>query len=243
MRLRQIALVASDLRKVETEICEQLGLEVCYRDPGLTGFGLRHGLYAIGDHILEVVVPKVPGTTAGRFLDRRGGDGGYMVLVQVDDVEAEKQRAVDEGFRVIHEGGTEQPTVGPGEERASIKGVHFHPKDVGGAILSIDQPDPPSSWGWAGYDWEYHSRDEVVNDLVAVDIQAQDPADMATRWGRALGHDVTAGNEIVLSDATIRFVADTDGRGDALVAADLVATDRSRAGETIELCGTRFNLV
>ena len=76
MRLRQIAVVTEDLRGIEREICDQLGLEVCYRDPGLSHFGLRHGLYAIGDQILEVVAPKQPGTTAGRFLERREGEGG-----------------------------------------------------------------------------------------------------------------------------------------------------------------------
>ncbi len=243
MRLRQIALVAADLRSTEEQICAELGLEVCYRDPGLAGFGLRHGLYAIGDRILEVVVPKQPGTTAERFLDRRGGDGGYMVLVQVDDVSAHKARVLDAGFRVIHDGGVTQPTAAPGEQPATIRGIHLHPKDVGGAILSIDQSDPADSWGWAGYDWQYHSRDEVVSDLVAIDIQADDPAAMAERWGRALDHPVDGENRIELSDATIRFVAAEDGRGDGLAAADLVATDRARAGETIELCGTRFNLV
>ena len=78
MRLRQIALVARDLRPVEETICETSGLEVCFRDPGLSFFGLRHGLYPIGDHILEVVVPKQPGTTEERFPDRRDGDGGYL---------------------------------------------------------------------------------------------------------------------------------------------------------------------
>lgn len=242
MRLRQIALVAADLRQVEEEIYDKLGLELCYRDPGLAAFGLRHGLYPIGDHILEVVVPRQPGTTAERFLERRGGDGGYMVLVQTDDLDAERTRVTDAGFRLVHDGGTTQPTTAPGESPASIRGIHLHPKDVGGAILSIDQSDPPQSWGWAGYDWEYHSRTDIVNDLVAIDIQADDPAAMAERWGRALGVAVD-GAELALDDAVIRFTAATDGRGDGLAAVDLVATDRSRAGETIELCGTRFNLV
>lgn len=247
MRLRQIALVAAELRPVEEAICRELGLELCYRDPGLAAFGLRHGLYPIGDHILEVVVPRQPGTTAERFLDRRGGDGGYMVLVQTDDLDAERARVTEAGFRLVHDGGVTQPTTAPGEAPASIHGIHLHPKDVGGAILSIDQSDPPESWGWAGYDWEYHSRTDVVTDLVAIDIQADDPGPMADRWSRALGLPISTSSEseseIELSDAVIRFVPATDGRGDGLAAADLVATDRSRAGETIELCGTRFNLV
>lgn len=35
LRLRQICLVARDLAPVEKLISEVLGLEVCYRDPGV----------------------------------------------------------------------------------------------------------------------------------------------------------------------------------------------------------------
>ena len=232
MRLRQIALVARALRPVETEICEQLGLEVCYRDPGLGHFGLRHGLYPIGDRLLEVVVPKQPGTTAERFLDRRAGDGGYMVIVQVDDLEAERARLADTDVRIVFEARGE-----------GIHGLHLHPKDVGGAILSIDQADPPESWGWAGPDWAYHRREDVVRDLVAVTIQAADPDATASRWSTALGRAVSDDRTIGLEDAEIRFVAPRDERGDGLVSADVVASDRARAGESLELCGFRFELV
>lgn len=232
MRLRQIALVANDLRPVERELTETFDLEVCYRDPGLAGFGLRHGLYAIGDHILEVVSPKQDGTTAGRYLDRRGGDGGYMILVQVDDLDAHRDRLAGTDLRVVFE------AEGPG-----IRGIHLHPADVGGAIVSIDQNEPPEAWGWAGLDWEYHTASSVVDDLVAVDIQADDPADLAARWSLALDRPVDGDGNIPLDDGLIRFVAATDGRGDGLTAADLVAVDRDRVGQSFDVCGTRFNLV
>jgi hypothetical protein len=232
MRLRQIALVARELRPVEQAICETLGLEVCYRDPGLAVFGLRHGLYPIGDRLLEVVVPKQPGTTAERYLDRRSGDGGYMVIVQVDDLDAERARLETAGIRIAFEA-----------KGSGIHGLHLHPKDVGGAIVSIDWADPPESWAWAGQDWQYHSRNDVVTDLVAVEIQADDPIALAERWSLALGQPLADASTIRLRDATIRFSQATDGRGDGLAAADLVAADRSRAGKCLELCGVRFNLV
>ncbi len=232
MRLRQIALVARELRPVEQAICESLGLEVCYRDPGLAVFGLRHGLYPIGDRILEVVAPKQPGTTAERFLDRRGGDGGYMVIVQVEDLEAERARLEKAGIRIAFDA-----------KGSGIRGLHLHPKDVGGAIVSIDEAHPPESWAWAGQDWAYHSRKEVVTDLVGAEIQADDPMAMAERWSLALGKPLEDSSMIQLSDATIRFSKAEDGRGDGLAAVDVVATDRGRAGECVELCGVRFNLV
>jgi hypothetical protein len=231
MRLRQIALVAEDLRPVEQEIIAELGLELCFRDPGIAEFGLRHGLFPIGDRLLEVVVPKQEGTTAGRLLERRGGDGGYMVLLQTDDVDREQARLEAAGMRIVY--------VAHGK---TIKGLHIHPKDVGGAILSIDQADPPESWEWGGFDWEYHSRSDVITDLVAAELQAEDPDAMAERWSIAVDVPVVD-RTITLDDGELRFVAASDGRGDGLAAVDVVATDRSRAGETINICGTGFNLV
>src|SRR5258707_2969890 len=86
MRLRQIALVASDLAAAQTDITGVLGVNYAYDDPGVGKYGLRNAVFPIGDTFLEVVSPNKPGTTAGRLLQKRGGDGGYMVILQVDDL-------------------------------------------------------------------------------------------------------------------------------------------------------------
>jgi hypothetical protein len=230
LRLRQLVLVAHDLRPVEQQLVDDFGLEVCYRDPGVGNFGLRHGLYTIGDQLLEVVSPKQYGTTAARYLDRRGGDGGYMVIVQLDDLDAQRERMADLDVRIAFEAST-----------TGLKGLHLHPADVGGAILSLDEPDPPESWAWAGPDWAYHSSD-AVSAMTAVEIQADDPGALAGRWAAILDRpaiDCT----IECDDAAIRFVEATDGRGDGLAAIDLAVTDRVRVGETRAVGGVRFNLV
>ena len=104
---------------------------------------LENSVMALGDTFLEIVTPVEENTTAGRFLARRGGDGGYMVIVQVDDL-AERRADVDGlGVRVVWE---------TKEEKAAA--FHMHPKDVGGAILSFDQMWPPESWQWAGPNWD-----------------------------------------------------------------------------------------
>jgi hypothetical protein len=113
---------------------------------------------------------------------------------------------------------------------------------VGGAILSLDQAEPQESWLWAGHDWQYHSLDSVVTDMVAVEIQADDPDAMGARWAKAVGRPVSEG-VMALDDAEIRFVQARDGRGDGLAAADLRAKDRARAGETLNLCGFQFRLI
>src|SRR5476649_479980 len=79
MRLRQIALVGKDLDAAEADIRAILGLDYAYDDPGVGKFGLKNAVFPIGETFLEVVSPRQAGTTAGRLLEKRGGDGGYMV--------------------------------------------------------------------------------------------------------------------------------------------------------------------
>ena len=48
LRLRQIALVANKLEPVLDDLCDTLGIEVCYRDPGVGTYGLENALMPIG---------------------------------------------------------------------------------------------------------------------------------------------------------------------------------------------------
>ena len=85
LRLRQICLVARDIEQVTQAFQTIFGLEVCHIDPNVGKYGLENRLLPIGNQILEIVAPTQPDTAAGRYLERRGGDGGYMVITQCDD--------------------------------------------------------------------------------------------------------------------------------------------------------------
>ena len=248
MRLRQVALVARDLEPVVADLCAVLGIEVAFRDPGVRAFGLHNAVMPIGDTFLEVVSPVEPNTTAGRFLDRRGGDGGYMVILQCDDLDADRQRIKELGVRVVWSA-----------DLPEIRGTHLHPRDVGGAILSLDAAEPPSSWRWAGTEWERAVRMDVVSELAGVELQADDPLALAQRWSQVLNRPVaqTAAGviRIVLDQGVIRFVPATDGRGAGVGGIDVAVTDRRRllaaahqrgvpaGADQVIICGTRIHLV
>ncbi len=236
LRLRQVALVANDLTTTENELAQALGLERCFRDPGVGEFGLRNALFPIGDRFLEIVSPTKEGTTAGRLLERRSGDGGYMVILQTDELEAFRERFDANGVRVVYEAVTD-----------GIVGLHLHPSDLGSAIVSIDQADEPAEWPWAGPVWRAHQRHDVTSDLVGVELQADDPAATAARWAGVLGRSVDDAGDgthtIELDDASLRFTPVRDGRGPGVSAIDVVATDRSQVGAIIERVGVRINFV
>ncbi len=100
LRLRQVVLVAPELGPALEEVRDGLGIEPCFHDPGVAEFGLENVLFPIGDQFLEIVAPVQDGTAAGRMLERRGGAGGYMVMVQCDDLDRRRSRLGDLGVRV-----------------------------------------------------------------------------------------------------------------------------------------------
>lgn len=249
MRLRQIALVAHDLEASVDDLCGVLGLEIAFRDPGVAAFGLHNAVLPVGDTFLEVVSPVEENTTAGRLLARRGGDGGYMVILQTGDLTADRRRLAALGVRVVWE--TELPDIAT---------VHLHPRDVGGAIVSLDAPDPPDSWRWAGPDWRSAVRPERCAAIAAVELEARDPRAMAARWSQVLDRPLSAGPrgdpEIRLGPrgaGTLRFLPAGE-RGEGFAGFEIAANDaravldsaRARGlpleGDAFEICGTRIRL-
>ncbi len=95
--------------------------------------------------------------------------------------------------------------------------THLHPKDTGGAILSLDYMHPAARWEWGGPDWQQHVDTSTSLIITAAELQADDPADMARRWARALGlvaeqHHQTY--HIALQQSEIRFVSPADTNED-----------------------------
>jgi Glyoxalase-like domain len=244
-RIRQIVLAAHDLETIVSDLTNILGVEVAYRDPQVAEFGLHNALMPIGDQFLEVVAPFKPGTAAGRHLERRG-DSAYMIILQTDDLTRDRARFEQLGVRIIWQA-----------NHADIRAVHLHPKDIGGAIVSIDQPVPPVSWRWAGPDWQKHPSQNAQR-VLAVEIEARDPEAMARRWAKVLGlgDPVEHGDGWRLSvmDGALDFVeADTRGDGVKSFTLNMKAPDMSMKnaqardvsveGRSVTVCGTRFHIV
>jgi len=243
MRLRQVALVASELDRSVEDLCDVLGVDVAYNDPNMVVFGLVNAVMPVGDTFLEVVSPAQEGTTAGRHLERRGGDGGYMLILQTGDLRRERERIEKLGVRVVWEIETERAEV-----------IHLHPRDIGSSLVSFDQMSEWDEWEWAGPDWRSKIRRDSVAGIAAAELQSEDPERCVARWSEVLGIP-RRGFEIPLDEGTLRFVLAADERGDGLGGIDVVATDapevlrraRERGlpidGHCITLCGIRVHLV
>ena len=251
LRLRQICLVAPHLEPSVSTLCTVLGTMVSYVDPNVEKYGLINALMPIGNAFLEVVAPTRPNTAAGRYLDRRGGAGGYMVILDCDAIEPWLGHLPTVGVRVAND------LDYPGEYR----GLQLHPRDTGGALLEInhshggawDGPYHPAGPRWKGA----HGVD-AEDRITAAELQSADPGRLADRWSEILRRpvrDATGVPTIDLDLGTLRFVTATDGRGEGLGGIDLKIPRHERArfaarqkevpeaDGALMLCGTRVRLV
>jgi hypothetical protein len=252
LRLRQIALVARTLEPIERQLTSVLATEVCFRDPGVGKYGLRNALWALGGTFLEVVAPIRDNTAGGRYLDRRGGDGGYMYIVDCDDLDARRAQLQELGVRAVE-------SVRAGDAVLWSEAIHLHPKDTGGCLLSIDRhsggPDTMGGYLWAGPDWQAKARRDVV--IAGAVMQCDDPAATAQRWARVLRRPAAAsdgGYELPLDNAVARFVPLADDRGEGLARvllscaepasmfAAAMASGAAVGPRWIEICGVRFEI-
>lgn len=251
LRLRQICLVAQELAPVVDALTDVFGVEVCYRDPGVKRFGLENALMPFGNQLLEVVAPVEEDTTAGRYLERRGGDGGYMVITQCQDAAWRDARVEATGMRLAF-----------GFQADEYDCAQLHPKDTGGTFFEIDYQhggeaeDGP--WHPAGPDWKKFRRLERVAGFAAAEIQSPDPERLARRWAgiidRATAEASADAWTIALDNAELRFVPARDGRPEGLGGIEVIATDPGAClaaaqargcrgdGDLVELCGTRFRV-
>ena len=218
IRLRQIALVAHSLDQAISDISGALDVDVIYRDPGVGFFGLHNALFCIGDQFLEVVSPIQEGTTAGRLLEKLGGDGGYMALYEVDDLDTRIDHVKSLGIRTVWEGTGD-----------AIRGRHLHPRDTGGTLVSLDQPDIAGEWAWGGPQWKSRRASSVVSAIDSFTVSVPDPDFSRTHW-----------TKLGINEA-VRFVS-CEEQPEGLTEVTMKCVDSSRDGESFQLCGITITL-
>lgn len=224
--------MARYLDPVVSELSSAFGLRVAYRDPAVATFGVHNAVMPAGTQFIEVVSPlpgsEPGGTAAGRFLERVGGDGGYMVICHSDEPEAVRKRASAGGVRIAFEA-----------DDHGYRIMQLHPRDTGGSFLEVDyQPggsDPWGPWTPAGPDWQSAVCSDVIDGLVGVTVSSADPARTASVWSALLDRPLRDGSVLDLDNATVSFVA---GPVDALTG---VTVSGPPPGSSWMIGGVRFS--
>ena len=247
IRLRQICLVARDRDSVVDDLESVFNIRTAFNDPVVAAFGLHNAVLPVGDQFLEVVAPTKDGTAAGRYLDRRGGDGGYMLIFQTDGQPVIRDRIRTMGIRTVLD-----------SEMDGYTCMQLHPADTGVTFLEIDRQDPPDEWHPAGHGWRDAVDTSLVTSLGQADCGCVDPQASSALWGSIMDLPVTIGrncgmHKIRPVDFCVRFTP-AGPRGEGIDAIDINVKDadtireRARARglvtdqESVTIGGVRFVL-
>ena len=199
LRLRQICLAAPSLGPAEAAITTILGMPVTFRDVNVGPYGLENAIFPLGPDVLEVVAPTREGTAVGRFLERTGGRGGYMVILDCDDPEARRAHAETLGVRaanvIDHDG---------------YHGVQLHPRDCRAAMIEFNHTTGGEALGGpyhpAGPDWPVAAGRHLA--LLEAELETADAAGLAQHWARILQREpvpAAGGWRIALDHGAIRI--------------------------------------
>jgi hypothetical protein len=231
VRLRQLVLAALQQAPVEQALRELLAAPAPHHDPDVGRFGLTNAVLAAGCDFVEVVSPSAPGTAAGRWLARNGGDGGYMLMVDGPPALTAPDRVAALAVREVHR-----------VELPDVVDVHLHPRDTGGVLLALDAVDPPGSWRWAGPAWT-RSSPACAGGLREVTVAVPDPGGVARRWAALLDVPAADGDCRLRLDDGRQHLSFVIGAGDvaAVTAARLALP--GAAHRTADVGGVRVEVV
>ena len=139
-------------------------------------FGIANTVFALGDCFLEVVSPTQSDTAAGRYMERHGGDAGYMLIFDLEDLEP----ARDANPRDGHPHG-----LAAGPARHLRAPTCIRRTCTGRSSRSTAPALTEAGAGGAGVDRE--DGNGAPGRLTGVTVAVADPAATAARWGAVLG--------------------------------------------------------
>lgn len=252
IHLRQICLVAHDLTSTVETLEDVLGIPVVFEDPAVGRYGLENRLLLVGTQFLEVVSPTQDNTAAGRFMNRIGDDGGYMVITQSGSRAVQEQvraNAEANGVRVANE-----------RDHEWYRLFQLHPGDMGASFFSapwVEGGDPVGRWPFAGdRAWMSKTGECKTTAITAAELRAKDPEALARHWAAVAGREIGFDDGVPgfdLDNARIRFVP-ADGLEQCLCGLDVTVDDAdavlgradarelATTADSVTICGVQFNL-
>lgn len=86
--------------------------------------------FMVGDTKIELLEASASDSAISKFIEKRG-EGIHHIAFEVDDIEAEMKRLLDEGFELIHQ----TPKDGADNKRICF----LHPKGTNGVLVELCQ--------------------------------------------------------------------------------------------------------
>src|SRR5687768_7275219 len=135
-KIEHIGIAVKHL-SVSIPLFEKLLNTPCYKTEAVENAQVNTAFFKKGESKIELVEAYAPGSIVNKFIEKRG-ESIHHIAFEVDNIESEVSRLIDEGFTFINE----EPQPG-----ADNKVVCFlHPKSTNGILVELvmEKPQPPT---------------------------------------------------------------------------------------------------
>lgn len=126
-KIEHIGIAVKKL-SVSIPLFEKLLNTVCYKTEVVVAEQVNTAFFKTGGNKIELLEAFAPGSVINKFIDKKG-EGIHHIAFEVDDIEAEMKRLVNEGFTLInekHKAGADNKMV-----------CFLHPKDTNGVLIEL----------------------------------------------------------------------------------------------------------
>lgn len=129
MKLEHIGIAVSSLAK-SNPLIEKLLTRAAYKIEEVESEGVRTSFFMAGESKIELLEATKPDSPIARFIEKRG-EGIHHLAFEVENIEAEMERMLGEGFRLLNE----TPKAGADNKKICF----LHPKDTNGVLIELCQ--------------------------------------------------------------------------------------------------------
>ena len=191
-RLRQVAFLVKDLEDGKDLYRRYLGMETCHSED-LSRYGLRNAVLPAGNGtFIELLQPTNGGSSAARYLERRG-EAPYMLVFETREYDRLIPHLKSLGVRLSED---------PSEN--DYRHAFIHPSSANGAFLEIiEVTGGGNPWPAAGPDWQSLERRPLTKQLRQMAVLVRDLDQALARWEEMFGIRATKRFQVSFTDLEI----------------------------------------
>ena len=135
LKIEHIGIAVKHL-SASIPLFEKLLNTPCYKTEAVQGEQVNTAFFKKGENKIELVEAYAPGSVINKFIEQRG-ESIHHIAFEVEDMDAEVARLIDEGFTFINE----KPK--PGADNKMV--CFLHPKSTNGVLIELVMEKPQTS--------------------------------------------------------------------------------------------------
>ena len=128
-KIEHIGIAVKDLEQSNELYAKLLGVKH-YKTEFVNSESVKTSFFKIGESKIELLQATDPESPIAKFIEKRG-EGLHHLAFDVDNIEVEIKRLINEGFELIHK----SPKLGADNKKIAF----LHPKSSGGVLIELCQ--------------------------------------------------------------------------------------------------------